>query len=86
MLEVYSIKMMMMMTFVKKLNICLLKMVLNMKKSKKLMSVKIKKEYASVIHQVIEQEEVVNCDVNYYEVNYEYEKLKKLFVLNLDHA
>ena len=50
------------------------------------MSVKIKKEYASVIHQVIEQEEVVNCDVNYYEVNYEYEKLKKLFVLNLDHA
>ena len=44
---------------------------------KKLMSVKAKKEYVSVIHQVIEQEEVVNYDFNYYEVNYEYEKIKK---------
>ena len=42
------------------------------------MSVKTKKEYVSVIHQVIEQEEVVNFDVNYYEVNYEYEKIKKV--------
>ena len=45
---------------------------------KKLTSVKVKKEYVSVIHQVIEQEEVVNYDFNYYEVNYEYEKITKV--------
>ena len=45
---------------------------------KKLMSVKTKKEYVSVIHNVIEQEEIVDYNVNYYEVNYEYEKIKKV--------
>ena len=44
----------------------------------KLMPVKVKKEYVSVIYQVIEQEAVVNYDVNYYKVNYEYEKIKKV--------
>ena len=52
--ETYLIKMMMKMTFVKKLNICL-----EYEEIKKLMSVKVKKEYVSVIHQVIKQEEVV---------------------------
>ena len=42
------------------------------------MSVKTKKEYVSVIHNVIEQEEIVDYNVNYYEVNYEYEKIKKV--------
>ena len=45
---------------------------------KNLMPVKVKKGYVSVFHQVIEQEEVVNYDVNYYEVNYEYEKIRKV--------
>ena len=49
------------------------------------MSVKVKNEHVSVIHQVVEQEEAVSDDVNYYEVNYEYEKLKNLIVLNLNH-
>ena len=71
--ETYLIKMMMKMTFVKKLNICL-----EYEEIKKLMSVKVKKEYVSVIHQVIKQEEVVNYGVNYYEVNYQYEKIKKV--------
>ena len=51
----------------------------------KLMSVKVKKEYVSVIHQVIEQEEIVNYNDNYYEVNYDHEK-KKLILLNPDHV
>ena len=41
---------------------------------KKLMSVKVNKEYVRVIYQVVKQEEVVNYDVNYYE----YEKIKKV--------
>ena len=42
------------------------------------MSVKAKKDYVGVIHQVIEQEEVVEYKVNYCEVNYEYEHVKEV--------
>ena len=53
---------------------------LEYEETKKLMSVKVKKEYVSVIHQVIEQEEIVNYNDNYYEVNYDHEKKKVDFI------
>ena len=34
------------------------------------MSIKAKKEYVSVIHSIIEQQEVIDYDVNYYRANY----------------
>ena len=39
---------------------------------------KAKKEYASVIHQIIAQEEVVEYKFNYCEVNCEYEEVQKV--------
>ena len=74
--------MMMMMEFVKKL---FNENGLEYEEIKNLMSVKVKKEHVSVAHQVIEQEEVVNYDFDYYEVNYEYEK-NNLIILNLTHV
>ena len=43
---------------------------LEYEETKKLMSVKAKKEYVSVIHSIIEQKEVIDYDVNYYRANY----------------
>ena len=52
---------------------------------KKLMSVKAKKEYVSVIHGRIEQEEAIEYKVEYCEVNYEYKHNKKLIASHQDH-
>ena len=64
------------MKFMKKLNICLVKMVLNMKKIKKLISVKEKKEYVSDINRRIEQEEVAEYKV--VQVNYECKNIQEI--------
>ena len=56
-------------------------MVLNMKKSKRLLSVKSKKEYMGYIitDGIIKQEESINYDVNYYRANYRRcEKLQEI--------
>ena len=43
---------------------------LEYEETKKLMTVKAKTEYVSVIHSTIEQKEVIDYDVNYYRANY----------------
>ena len=55
------------------------------------MSVKSKKESServSVIHRIIEQEEAINYEVNYCEVNFHkcVKMCKKLIILNINHA
>ena len=44
----------------------------------KLMSIKARKEYVSVIHGRIEQEEAIEYKGNYCEVNYEYEHMQEV--------
>ena len=52
--------------------------VLEYEEIKKLRSIKARKEYVSVVHGRIEQEEVIECKVNYCEVNYEYEHTQEV--------
>ena len=53
---------------------------------KKLMSVKAKKEYVSVIHERIEQEEVIEYKFDYCEINYECEHMQEVDLLYQNHV
>ena len=58
---------------------------LEYKEIKKLLSVKSKKEYV-ITNGIIEQEEAIDYDVNYYRANYRRcERVQEIIILNSEH-